>query len=249
MAGDMDTNSRISSHQTRTRPAIPRTEKEGSRMKLLDLYSGAGGAGKGYIDAGFDVTGVDIEPQPDYPSSFIQGDALAYLASHGHEYDAIHASPPCQASCTLTKGTNQGKEYLNLIPATRALLDLSGKPYVIENVQGSDLRRDMTLCGEMFGLGVIRHRYFEVSGWQALAPEHKKHRGRVAGWRHGEWFDGPYFAVYGEGGGKGTVAEWQDAMGMWHTSNRKSIAEAIPPLYAQFIGEQLMQQLVVGVAA
>lgn len=212
-------------------------------MKLLDLFCGAGGAGKGYMDAGFDVTGVDIAPQPDYPGTFIQGDALAYLAAHGHEYDAIHASPPCQASCTLTKGTNAGNEYINLIPATRALLALHDKPTVIENVQGSDLRRDLTLCGEMFGLGVIRHRYFEVSGFVALAPEHIKHQGRVAGWRHGEWFDGPYFAVYGEGGGKGTVAQWQTAMGIDWTDNRKSIAEAIPPSYSRFIGGQVMQYL------
>jgi DNA (cytosine-5)-methyltransferase 1 len=101
----------------------------------------------------------------------------------------------------------------------------------------------MTLCGEMFGLGVIRHRYFECSGFTALAPEHKKHRGRVAGWRHGEWFDGPYFAVYGEGGGKGTVKQWQDAMDMHWTDNRKSIAEAIPKAYTRFIGGQIMQRL------
>jgi DNA (cytosine-5)-methyltransferase 1 len=211
--------------------------------KLLDLFCGAGGAGRGYIDAGFDVTGVDISPQPDYPGTFIQGDALAYLAAHGHEYDAIHASPPCQASSALTKGTNKGKEYLNLIPATRALLALHDKPTVIENVQGSDLRRDLTLCGEMFGLGVIRHRYFEVAGFTALPLEHKAHRGRVAGWRHGEWFDGPYFAVYGDGGGKGTVAQWQEAMDMHWTDNRKSIAEAIPPAYTRFIGGQIKTRL------
>lgn len=213
------------------------------RPKLLDLYCGAGGAGMGYMDAGFDVTGIDIEDQPDYPGTFIQSDALAYLAAHGHEYDAIHASPPCQASTALSKGTNKGKYYLNLIPATRALLALQEKPTVIENVQGSDLRRDLTLCGEMFGLGVIRHRYFEVSGFAALPLGHKPHRGRVAGWRHGEWFDGPYFAVYGEGGGKGAVAQWQDAMGMHWTNNRKSIAEAIPPAYTRFIGGQLMALL------
>jgi DNA (cytosine-5)-methyltransferase 1 len=212
-------------------------------MKLLDLFCGAGGAGKGYIDAGFDVTGIDTEPQPDYPGTFIQDDALAYLAAHGHEFDAIHASPPCQASSALTKGTNKGREYLNLIPATRALLALHNKPTIIENVQGSDLRKDLVLCGEMFGLKVIRHRYFECAGFTALPLAHKPHRGRVAGWRHGEWFDGPYFAVYGDGGGKGTVAQWQDAMDMHWTSNRKSIAEAIPPAYTRFIGGQIMTRL------
>ena len=214
-----------------------------AKPKLLDLYCGAGGAGMGYIQAGFDVTGIDINPQPDYPGTFIQGDALAYLAAHGHEYDAVHGSPPCQASCTLTKGTNKGNEYLNLIPATRALFALLDVPTVIENVQGSDLRRDYTLCGEMFGLGVIRHRYFEVSRFTPMPPEHKKHRGRVAGYRHGEWFDGPYFAVYGDGGGKGTVAQWQQAMGIDWTGNRKSIAEAIPPAYTRYIGGQIMQYI------
>ena len=214
-----------------------------SRPKKLDLFCGAGGAGRGYKDAGFDVTGVDIAPQPDYPGRFIQGDALLYLASHGDEYDAIHASPPCQASCTLTKGTNLGNEYLNLIPATRALLALHDVPTVIENVQGSDLRRDYTLCGELFGLGVIRHRYFEATGFPMDPPAHVPHRGRVAGWRHGEWFDGPYFAVYGEGGGKGTVAQWQAAMGIDWTDNRKSIAEAIPPAYTRFIGQQVMEAI------
>lgn len=217
------------------------------RPRLLDLYSCSGGAGRGYQRAGFHVTGVDINAQPRYAGDdFIQGDAVAYLAAHGHEYDAIHASPPCQAHTALTKG-NRARgwvdTHIDLIPVTRALLDHVGKPYVIENVQGSTLRRDVTLCGEMFGLGVIRHRYFEVSGWTATSPAHKPHRGRVAGYRHGEWFDGPYFAVYGDGGGKGTVAQWQDAMGIDWTSDRKELAEAIPPAYAEYLGRQLITQL------
>lgn len=210
-------------------------------MKLLDLYCGAGGAGYGYKQAGFHVTGVDIAPQPYYAGhEFIQADALTFLAEHGHEFDVIHASPPCQASSALTKGTNKGRRYPNLIPATRELLASFDVPTIIENVQGSDLRRDLTLCGEMFGLGVIRHRYFEVDGFTVAQPEHVPHRGRVAGYRHGEWFEGPYFAVYGDGGGKGTVAQWQEAMGMHWTSVRKEIAEAIPPAYASFIGAMLM---------
>lgn len=209
------------------------------RPQLLDLYCGAGGAAVGYARAGFDVVGVDIAPQPDYPFEFHQGDALDFLAAHGREFDARHASPPCQASCTLTRGTNQGREYPNLIPATRKALATFDGPSVIENVQGADIRRDLTLCGEMFGLGVIRHRYFELSGFTATQPRHRRHRGRVAGYRHGEWFDGPYFAVYGEGGGKGSVSQWQAAMGIDWTDDRKGIAEAIPPAYTTFIGRQL----------
>ena len=212
-------------------------------MKLLDLFCGAGGAAMGYARAGFEVTGVDINPQPHYPFTFVQGDALIYLAEHGHEYDAIHGSPPCQASTALTKGTNKGRRYPNLIPATRELLATFDVPTVIENVQGSDLRRDLVLCGEMFGLSVIRHRYFELSGFTADQPAHKPHRGRVAGYRHGAWHEGPYFAVYGEGGGKGSVSQWQAAMGIDWTDVRKEIAEAIPPAYTEHIGAALMAHL------
>lgn len=193
----------------------------------------------GYHRAGFEVVGVDIEPQPDYPFEFHQGDALQFLAQHWQEFDAIHASPPCQASSALTKGTNKGRLYVNLIPETRRLLAETGLPTVIENVQGSDLRRDLTLCGEMFGLGVIRHRYFELENFAAEQPAHKQHRGRTRGWRHGVYYDGPYLAVYGDGGGKGSVAEWQVAMGIDWTENRKSIAEAIPPAYTAHVGHWL----------
>ena len=211
-------------------------------VRILDLFCGAGGAGMGYSRAGFEVVGVDINPQPNYPFEFHQGDALDYLREHGGGFDAIHASPPCQASTALTKGTNKGREYPQLIPMTRAMLARFDIPTVIENVQGSDLRRDLTLCGEMFGLGVIRHRYFECS-FPVDQPIHVKHRGRVAGYRHGQWYDGPYFAVYGDGGGKGSVPQWQAAMGMDWTDVRKEIAEAIPPAYTEFIGEILMEHL------
>jgi len=220
-----------------------------SGLRMLDLFAGAGGAGVGYSRAGFEVVGVDIAPQPNYPFEFHRDDALEYVKAHGHEFDGAHASPPCQASTALTSGTNKGRVYPQLIPATRAALDATGLPYVIENVQGSALRRDLTLCGEMFGLSVIRHRYFELGGWTAVAPVHKAHRGRVAGMRHGEWFTGPYFAVYGEGGGKGTVAQWQQAMEIDWTDDRHEIAEAIPPAYAEFIGAQLLAHMTKAVAS
>jgi DNA (cytosine-5)-methyltransferase 1 len=205
-------------------------------LKVLDLFCGIGGAGKGYADAGHDVTGVDIVDQPDYPNEFIQGDALVYLLNHGKEYDFVHASPPCQFHSALTKGTNFGKQYPDLIPQTRMLL--RGMDYVIENVAGATIRKDFMLCGEMFGLSVLRHRFFETN-LNLTAPEHPKHRGRVRGWRHGEYFDGPYIAVYGKGGGKGTVPEWKDAMEIDWSDSRKGIAEAIPPAYTKFIGENI----------
>lgn len=222
-----------------------RLTKEDSSMtrpRLLDLFCCAGGAAMGYHRAGFDVIGVDINPQPRYPFEFHQGDALEYLVGHGMQFDAIHASPPCQASCTLIKGNQKATagNHVDLIPDTRALLSYYQVPTVIENVQGSNLRRDLTLCGEMFGLDVIRHRYFEVEGFEVDQPDHKKHRGRVAGYRHGEWFDGPYFAVYGDGGGKGTVSDWQSAMGIDWTDRRRELAEAIPPAYTEHIGRQIL---------
>lgn len=220
---------------------------------LLDLFCGVGAASVGYERAGFDVIGVDIAPQPDYPFRTIEMDAIAFLEallSPGYCWGVypdilagIHASPPCQASSALTKGTNRGREYPQLIPETRRLLDSVGVPYVIENVQGSDLRRDLTLCGEMFGLDVIRHRYFELGGWTTEPPAHIPHRGRVRGYRHGQFYDGPYVAVYGEGGGKGSVPEWQAAMGIDWTENRKSIAEAVPPAYTEWIGRRLMEDI------
>jgi len=199
----------------------------------------------GYHRAGFDVVGVDIATQPNYPFPFIHGDALDVLADveFCRQFDVIHASPPCQSSSALTKGTNKGRAYPDLIPATRVLLSWIYRPYVIENVQGSAVRRDLTLCGEMFGLAVIRHRYFEVDGLPVVRLAHVKHRGRVAGMRDGEWFTGPYFAVYGDGGGKGSVAQWREAMGIDWTTSRKEIAEAIPPAYTGFIGEQLLAHL------
>jgi DNA (cytosine-5)-methyltransferase 1 len=230
------------------------------KPRLLDLFCGAGGAAAGYARAGFEVVGVDINPQPDYPFPFIRADAIDFLhhMEAGGTYDwfgptlfaAVHASPPCQASSALTKGTNKGRVYEQLIPVTRDLLARwqrrpwgDGLATIIENVQGSELRRDLTLCGEMFGLDVIRHRYFEVDGFTATAPAHKPHRGRVRGWRHGTYYDGPYVAVYGDGGGKGSVPEWQAAMEITWTDDRKAIAEAIPPAYTEHIGRQLIAQI------
>lgn len=225
------------------------------RPILLDLFSCAGGAAVGYDRAGFRVIGVDIDPQPNYPFEFHQMDAIQVLRdliAFGEvfdiEPDAIHTSPPCQYSSALTKGVNKnnGKTYVNLIPETRLWLgklqEFGHIPTIIENVNGAEMRKDLTLCGEMFGLGVLRHRHFEVN-FEIAQPPHIKHRGRVKGWRHGEYFDGSYFQVYGDGGGKGSVAEWQVAMDIHHTNVRKEIAEAIPPAYSEYIGGQLMAHL------
>lgn len=217
------------------------------RPLLLDLFSGAGGAAVGYHRAGFDVIGVDIKPQPHYPFEFIQDDALEWLGqynprtcSYVHGISAIHASPPCQRYTSLAAGNNANADkYPDYVDTTRELLIATGLPYVIENVPNAPLHSPILLCGEMFGLSVIRHRLFE-SNLLLMQPPHVPHRGRVAGYRHGESFDGPYFAVYGDGGGKGSIQEWRDAMGIDWMQTKHELAESIPPAYTQFIGEQLI---------
>ncbi len=214
-------------------------------MKILDLYCRAGGAAMGYHRAGFEVTGVDIEDMSGvYPFTFVQADAIEYVYEHGHKFDVIHASPPCQAYTTLTNGTNRGLMgvYPDLIHPTREALDSIGKPYVIENVPSAPIRKDLMLCGEMFSLRVIRHRHFELSGISVQQPKHPKHRGRVLGYNHGVKVDGYYFPVYGSGGDKGTVPQWQGAMGINWTDNRKNIAEAIPPAYTEYIGKSIHKE-------
>lgn len=215
------------------------------KPRILDGFCGAGGATRGYQLAGFHVVGVDIEPQPNYcGDEFVQADAIEFIAEHGHEFVFIHTSPPCQAHSTLTLGTNRGRSYTDLIPATREVCEESGRPYVIENVPAAPIRRDVMLCGTMFGLRVLRHRWFELGGGLRIEqPAHPAHEGRVAGFRHDGWYSGPYVAVYGKGGGKGSVELWQQVMGIDWTSVRREIAEAIPPAYTQFIGRAVLDHL------
>jgi DNA (cytosine-5)-methyltransferase 1 len=143
------------------------------QRRLLDLYGCQGGMAFGYMQAGFHVTSVDINPQPRNPADvFIQADALQYLAEHWQEFDAYSASPPCQFACALRSMPNcRDREYHNWIPATRTLLRRTGKPYVIENVEQArkHLIDPIMLCGTMFGLRTTcgaqlrRHRLFETN--------------------------------------------------------------------------------------
>ncbi|MEU4108575.1 DNA methylase [Streptomyces sp. NPDC027717] len=216
------------------------------RQRVLDLFSCAGGAGKGYEEAGFEVDGCDIAARPNYPYAYHHGDALEYVAhliASGDisRYTLVHASPPCQAKAALTVGTNAsqgwGGTHEDLVAPTRALLDTSGLPYVIEQPNGrAEIRKDLSLCGEMFGLGVLRHRNFELGRWATARPVHPRHRGYVRGHRHGVHREGPYVAAYGNGGGKATVPEMQAAMGITWTDVREELTEAIPPAYTRWIG-------------
>ncbi|MFF4140813.1 DNA methylase [Streptomyces sp. NPDC001698] len=204
------------------------------RPRLLDLFSCAGGAGIGYERARFAVDGCDIAHRPNCPFPY--------------------ASPPCQHGCALTVGTNAsqgwGRSHVDLVGATRTLLDRTGLPYVIEQPNGrAKIRKDLTLCGEMFELGVIRHRNFELGGWTTTQPAHRPHRGHVRGWRHGRFYDGPYVAAYGNGGGKPTVPELQAAMGIGWTDVREELTEAIPPPYTEHIGRAYLATAALEVAA
>ena len=133
-------------------------------MKLLDLFSGAGGAAQGYHQAGFEVMGVDIKRQPNFPFSFIQADALDMLddLEFLQQFDVIAASPPCQAySIMRAVSARHGRPHPQLIEPVRAKLEKTGLPYVIENVIGAPLKNAVVLCGAMFGLRTYRHRLFE----------------------------------------------------------------------------------------
>ena len=138
-------------------------------MRVLDLFCGGGGASYGYslVFPQAEITGVDIKPQKHYPFQFVQGDAIEYLEQHGHEYDFIHASPPCQGYSESTPAQYKGNHPL-LIPTVREQLDALGKPYVIENVEGARwaLNNPLMLCGSMFGLPILRHRLFELGGFE-----------------------------------------------------------------------------------
>jgi len=193
----------------------------------------------GYHRAGFEVTGVDIVPRPRYPFRFVQADAIAYVAAHGREYDLIHASWPCQHRAAITKGTNRRLQhrYPDLLAPGRAAMLTAGRPYVIET---TECRPDIVLCGANLGLGVIRHRRFELGGWTAAQPRHERHNGYVRGWRHGVYRDGPYLAAYGDGGGKATVPEMQVAMGIDWTDVREELTEAIPPAYTEWIARAFL---------
>jgi DNA (cytosine-5)-methyltransferase 1 len=220
------------------------------KPRLLDLFCGAGGAGAGYARAGFDVVGVDIEPQPRYPFEFHQADAMTFPLDG---FDAIHASPPCQAY-SVTKHTHSN-EYPELIDDMRPRLEGAGVPWVMENVVGAPMRNPFVLCGTMFDLtaddtdGSVlflrRHRLFESSHLVFLprpcrCAAWKRAGLRVGGVYGGGSSDREHAKFVRRGGYTPGASVRRALMDMdWTTQNQ--LSQAIPPAYTEHIGRQLLQ--------
>lgn len=218
--------------------------------RILDLFSGAGGAARGYADAGFEVVGVDIEPQPRYPFKFVRDDALKTLEGLANapewarvNFDAIHASPPCQKwSAAMHCRPGYSERYPELIAPVRDLLKVIGLPYVIENVPQAPLE-GVTLCGSQFGLtadwrgekvGLRRHRVFETPFPVPDAGPHDHSYKAVSVFGNGT--NRPWF----RGGGFTALA--REVMSMdWTT--RDELGEAIPPAYTEYVGTHLRHHL------
>lgn len=212
----------------------------------LDLFCGGGGCSKGYADAGFEMTGVDLYPQPHYPYRFVQADWAEYLAEHWQEFDFIHASPPCQGYSRTKNLKTARKDHPMLIEPVREALQATGKPFVIENVEGAPLINPLMLCGSMFGLGVLRHRLFECEPPIWFPPASCSHDGKVLPmwWksRMRELLDGKVFRYITVAGSSYLMPEGKRAMGIdWMV--RDELSQAIPPAYTLFIGAQVMQAL------
>lgn len=211
----------------------------------------------GYHKAGFEVTGVDKDKQKNYPFEFIQTDAIEYLFEHGHEYVVRHASPPCQLfSTTKHSHADKGEHPDLLVPTRKALIEVGGI-YVIENVEGAPLIDPLTLCGSEFGLrapdvdglplALKRHRLFESNVWLVgaggCAHDNTQIAGSYTAGRHRtpEHRDNPAR----RGGYTPALSVRAALLGIDWTMNEHELAQAIPPAYTEFIGDQLIKALAV----
>lgn len=206
-------------------------------LRIADLFCGAGGAAKGLHDAGFEVVGFDIKPQPHYPYEFHERDVMTMAPEELREFDAVWASPPCQFYSPL-RWLPHSAVYEDSIPPTRTKLIRSGLPFVLENVMGAKLRAGW-LCGRMFGLPFERHRAFETNFFW-LSPGHPRcPGGNSALLRYRP--TGKAFPVSLRDGARFWV-RWAEAMGIdWMT--RAELTQAVPPAYSEFLGKRLLEVL------
>lgn len=227
-----------------------------SRPKLLDLFCCEGGAAQGYADAGFDVVGVDLEPRfaKRYPFEFHAADAIEFVKEHGHEFDVIHASPPCQAYSITRHGHH--RKHPELIEPTRDALVASGKVWVLENVAGAPLRDPLVLCWSMFNadgsvvdddgtpLRMERHRLFE-SNVPLVAPRADRHDRsvQVAGAYGGARRDKHEARHVRHGGYVPAKHVQEQLLGIdWMT--QYGLHQSLPPAYTTWIGLQLRLHLI-----
>jgi len=228
------------------------------KIRVLDLFCGAGGAAMGYNLAGAEVVGVDIKYQKNFPFEFHQADALSYRLDG---FDLLHASPPCQAHSCISHVSGRQEHHVDRIDETRSLLEASGKPWIMENVVGAPLRNPFMLCGTMFGLQTTtgaelrRHRLFESNWFIGLQP-HCQHGYTVVGVYGGHAHDrkrkAKVITVTGSTPQQNViknrsrltfpVTEAKIAMGIdWMTMNE--LSQAIPPAYSQFLCERFLKTL------
>jgi DNA (cytosine-5)-methyltransferase 1 len=223
-----------------------------SRPRLLDLFCGAGGAARGYHDAGFDVVGVDSNPQPNYPYEFRGMDALDMLAALVRDgnlpwdhFDAIHASPVCYGWSQMRYCRPGSRDdQPDYITPLRPLLQASGLPYVIENVPGAPLENPVQLCGSSFGLTLQRHRWFETSWfvWNPPTCDHESNPWNPE-FKHSTGRQKRRVPVIGEW--RVPLGLQQQAMGVdWMTL--RELQEAIPPAYTEWLGSRLLEHLKAG---
>ena len=220
---------------------------ETGKPVLCDLFCGGGGSTRGYQRAGFFVIGVDIQPQPRYCGDlFFQGDALDFIQQNQPGISIYAASPPCQGySPTHNLPRQRDKVYPNLLPAIRQRLLDVGIPFIIENVPGAPMRADVILCGTMFGLHTIRHRWFEISIPVPILTPPCNHWGTVK--------NRDFWCVVGSGQRNApqhnavswyanrATASW--AMGGLDWMTRKEMVHAVPPIYSQYIGTHIIKYL------
>ena len=225
------------------------------KIKLLDLYCGAGGCSMGYflaakqLNIDIEIIGVDIVNQKNYPFKFIQSDALKYLKQNHKKFNIIHASPPCQIfSRTTANHKLKGKNYDNQLPGLIEIIQKIQIPIIIENVPDSPIRNDIVLRGDIFRLKVLRARKFQIENAFILKPHLPKIIGSVQ--------DGDFCTVAGKGSyisnkknkqpkfKKSSIIEtWKYALGIDWMKTYKELANSIPPDYTKWIALQLFPQL------